>query len=121
MVELANQLPQGYQHSLAPRVQRARQRVEVIAGLKKALLEPTSEGAIVKAWRRVQRKKCQEIVPEDYLARITLAERRVTLLEAPVIADGFRWWKIRTTDAQEGFTIDRFGGERMLTPAREFE
>jgi len=82
MVELADQLPQGYQHSLAPRVQRARQRVEVIGRLKSALFQPTSEEAIVKAWRRVQRKKCQDLVSEDYLARITLAERRVSLLEA---------------------------------------
>ena len=82
MVELADQLPQGYEHCLAPRVERARQRVEAIGGLKKALFEPTGEGAIVKAWRRVQRKKCQELVPEDYLARIALAERREVLLDA---------------------------------------
>ena len=46
---------------------------------------------------------------------------RVTLLEVPVIADGFRWWKLRTADGDEGWAIDRFQGERLLIPARERE
>ena len=45
---------------------------------------------------------------------------RVTLLEAPVIAT-YRWWRVRTPDGQEGFLIDRFEGDRMLIPAREFD
>lgn len=45
----------------------------------------------------------------------------VTLLEVPQVANGFRWWKIRTADGQEGWTIDRFEGDRMLIPARETE
>lgn len=46
---------------------------------------------------------------------------RVTLLEVPEVANGFRWWKIRTEDGQEGWTIDRFDGDRMLIPAREVD
>jgi len=45
---------------------------------------------------------------------------RVTLLEAPVTVDGFRWWKIRA-DGQEGWTIDRFEGDRMLIPVEEVD
>lgn len=43
----------------------------------------------------------------------------VTLLDIPQVVDGFRWWKISTDDAQEGWIIDRFEGERMLIPAKE--
>jgi len=46
---------------------------------------------------------------------------RVTLLEAPQVVDGFRWWKIQTADGQEGWTIDRFDGDRMLIPAMELD
>lgn len=46
---------------------------------------------------------------------------RVTLVEAPQTVDGFQWWHIRTEDGQEGWTIDRFDGDRMLIPAKEVE
>ena len=46
---------------------------------------------------------------------------RVTLLDAPEVVNGFQWWHIRTEDGQEGWTIDRFEGDRMLIPAKEVE
>ena len=45
--------------------------------------------------------------------------QQVTLLEMPQFVDGYRWWRIRTEDGQEGWTVDRVEGERMLIPARE--
>jgi hypothetical protein len=82
MVDLADQLPQEYQYSLAPRVERARQRVTVIGQLNEVFRQPAGDSAIIKVWRRVQRKQCQELVPEEYRGRIALAEQRLTLIEA---------------------------------------
>ncbi len=45
----------------------------------------------------------------------------ITLLEAPQVVDGFRWWRIQTTEGLEGWTIDRFDGDRMMIPAKELE
>ena len=81
MVELADQLPERYGHSLSPRIERARQRVTTIARLTQAVLQPSGEKAILHAWRRVQRKQCQDLVPEDFADRIALAERRLGLIE----------------------------------------
>jgi uncharacterized protein YgiM (DUF1202 family) len=45
----------------------------------------------------------------------------VTLLdEAPVIADGLRWWHLRDAEGREGWAVDRIGIERTLAPLREF-
>jgi SH3-like domain-containing protein len=45
----------------------------------------------------------------------------VTLLdEAPVIADGLRWWHLRDAEGREGWAVDRIGIERSLAPLREF-
>jgi uncharacterized protein YgiM (DUF1202 family)/Tfp pilus assembly protein PilF len=45
----------------------------------------------------------------------------VTLLEeAPVTADGYRWWHLRDAEGREGWAVDRIGIERTLAPAREF-
>lgn len=44
---------------------------------------------------------------------------RVSLLEAPQLADGFQWWHIRLADGREGWVVDRISGERMLIPASE--
>jgi len=46
---------------------------------------------------------------------------RVTLLDTPEVVGGFQWWHIRTEDGQEGWTIDRFDGDRMLIPAKEIK
>jgi uncharacterized protein YgiM (DUF1202 family) len=43
----------------------------------------------------------------------------VTLLEGPVEADGFDWWKIRTSDGREGWVVDRIAGIRILIPMKE--
>jgi tetratricopeptide (TPR) repeat protein/uncharacterized protein YgiM (DUF1202 family) len=43
----------------------------------------------------------------------------VTLLEGPVEADGFDWWKIRTSDGREGWVVDRIAGIRILVPLKE--
>ncbi len=46
---------------------------------------------------------------------------RVTLLEAPQFADGYRWWKVRTQDGREGWLVDQIDGVRTLVPAKERE
>lgn len=46
---------------------------------------------------------------------------RVTLTDAPVIADNFRWWPIQTSDGRTGWAVDRIGVDRTLVPARERE
>jgi tetratricopeptide (TPR) repeat protein/uncharacterized protein YgiM (DUF1202 family) len=38
----------------------------------------------------------------------------VTILEGPQEADGFRWWKIRTSDGIEGWAVDEAEGEQTL-------
>lgn len=82
MVELAGQLPAAYAHSLAPRIERARQRVETIGDLRRAVLDDGSDDAILKAWRRVQRKQCQDLVPEEFRRQIAVAEQRRALVES---------------------------------------
>ena len=42
------------------------------------------------------------------------AQTRFTILEGPVCADGYRWWRIRTPSGQEGWTADGSGFERWL-------
>ena len=43
----------------------------------------------------------------------------VTLLDMPQFFEGYRWWRIRTTDDREGWAVDRVEGERVMIPARE--
>ena len=40
----------------------------------------------------------------------------VTLLEGPVAADGFRWWRIRTEDGVEGWAAEASGDVSTLLP-----
>jgi|GEM_PF-1353590 len=46
---------------------------------------------------------------------------RLTLLEVPQFANGFRWWKVRTPDGEEGWVVDQIEGVRTLVPAKELE
>ncbi|GAB4522358.1 MAG: hypothetical protein OHK0046_34770 [Anaerolineae bacterium] len=41
---------------------------------------------------------------------------RVTLLEGPVRADGYRWWRIRTSDGTEGWAADAVEEITTLLP-----
>lgn len=46
----------------------------------------------------------------------------ITILdEAPVIADGLRWWHIRDAEGREGWAVDHIGIERTIAPVREFQ
>ncbi len=42
-------------------------------------------------------------------------ETRVTITDGPTRADGYRWWKIRTNDGQEGWAVDFVDGLPTLT------
>lgn len=44
---------------------------------------------------------------------------RITLLEVPQFADGYRWWKVRTQDGREGWLVDQIEGVRTIVPAKE--
>lgn len=41
----------------------------------------------------------------------------VTLLEGPRKEDGYAWWRIRTADGQEGWSVERVDEEQTLQPA----
>lgn len=43
---------------------------------------------------------------------------QVTLLEGPILADGFSWWRIRTPDNQEGWVVEAAGDVVTLVPGR---
>lgn len=82
LVEAAAPLPQGYQYSLGARVDQARRRVAVITRLEKALAEPSSEAAIVAAWRAAAEAKCEALACAAWRPRIELAERRAAVIKA---------------------------------------
>ncbi len=82
MVELADQLPPYYQHSLGPRIERARQRVECLDALTAAVRDSGEDDTILRAWRRAQRKMCQDLVPAAFHASIGRAEQRRMIVES---------------------------------------
>lgn len=41
----------------------------------------------------------------------------VTLIEGPRKADGYVWWRIRTSDGLEGWSVERVDDEQTLQPA----
>jgi hypothetical protein len=43
-------------------------------------------------------------------------DTRLTLLEGPQEADGFVWWKVRTTTGIEGWVVETVGGLHSLVP-----
>jgi len=42
---------------------------------------------------------------------------RLTLLEGPIESEGFTWWRIRTSDGVEGWTVENNGDLQTLMPA----
>lgn len=94
------------------------ERVEEEQTLQLALL--TEQIAIVATGEEKLNLRAE---PATNAQRVTQLEdgTRVTLLEAPVIEGGFRWWHLRTDDGVEGWAVDRVQGERTLVPARERE
>ena len=78
----AMHLPHKYEYSLRPRVQRARQCLDAIGRLERALRESAGEVAIQKAWQTVVKAQSQRFVNPDHRPRIELAQRRLPLVEA---------------------------------------
>jgi tetratricopeptide (TPR) repeat protein/uncharacterized protein YgiM (DUF1202 family) len=44
---------------------------------------------------------------------------RATLLEGPVIANNFAWWRVRLSDGRMGWVVDQIDGLRTIIPAKE--
>lgn len=80
IVDAAAALPQGYRHSLGPRIELARRRAGAVGRLRRAIHDATSEAAIVAAWRAVCEAGCEGLVGAEPRARIEQAERRAPLL-----------------------------------------
>ncbi|MCU0475568.1 MAG: hypothetical protein MUC99_05575, partial [Anaerolineae bacterium] len=41
----------------------------------------------------------------------------VLLVEGPILANGFRWWRVELADGQQGWLVERLSLTRVLTPA----
>ncbi len=78
----AKHLPRGYEYSLRPRVETARQRLGAVCELERALHGLAGEAAIVAAWRKVVAAQCMRFVRPEDRPRIELAERRFAVIEA---------------------------------------
>jgi len=81
LVEAASALPEGYRYSLGPRVEQARRRVAAVTRLERVLAQPSSEAALVAAWRAVVEAKSEALVGPDRRPRIELAERRAAVIK----------------------------------------
>ncbi|MFH1265508.1 MAG: hypothetical protein ABIK89_07240 [Planctomycetota bacterium] len=78
---LAKHLPKGYEHTLRPRVERARRCVHAMRRLDRVLRESEGVAAIVAAWRRVVEAECQRFVDPEDRPRIELAQKQLALVE----------------------------------------
>lgn len=80
LLEVAAQLPAGYDHGLKQQVEHARARLRAREALARAIGEGTDETAIVEAWDEVVRAGCQAgVAPEDR-QRAELAQRRLPII-----------------------------------------
>lgn len=43
----------------------------------------------------------------------------VVIVEGPIEADGFRWWRVRTEDGEEGWAAQAVDDVTTLVPVRE--
>jgi hypothetical protein len=82
LVAAATELPQGYKFSLRERVERARRCVTVYTRLERVLADPSSEAAIVAAWRSVVEARAEPLVSMDWGVRIALAEERAPVMRS---------------------------------------
>jgi uncharacterized protein YgiM (DUF1202 family) len=58
----------------------------------------------------------------DFQIRTKLARgTQVTILEGPVEADGFSWWRVKEPSGVEGWVVDFVDGVITLIPRRAFE
>lgn len=80
VAEAASHLPAGYPHSLAKRVDEARQRVAALGRFERVIHAPPAEAAVVAAWRAVVESGCEALIDPTHRLRIEQAERRAPLL-----------------------------------------
>ena len=76
IVDAAEQLPEGYEHGLRRRVDRARKRMRALEALDRAVCETNDDHEIAAAWRLITRLECEGLVDADHRARAALAESR---------------------------------------------
>jgi hypothetical protein len=82
IVDAAARLPGGYLAAWQPRVELAQSRVAAMARLEQAFQEPTSEDALVAAWRQVVEAEAQRLVDLQRRIRVELAQKRLPLLKS---------------------------------------
>ncbi len=80
LVEAASRLPQGYQYSLAPRVDLARRRTAAAQRLAQSLENPRSEAGILAAGRSLLELGAVQMLSEQQRNRIALAKQRAPVL-----------------------------------------
>ncbi|NQT16092.1 MAG: hypothetical protein HQ582_25270, partial [Planctomycetes bacterium] len=82
IVVAAKHPPRGYEHSLRPRVERARQCLDVVGRLRRALRDSAGEVAIAEAWRTVVQAQCERFIDTADRPRIELAEKRFGMVQS---------------------------------------
>ena len=73
-------LPQGYQYSLHTRVQQARQRVDAVESMDRAVHQADDDEPIVAAWQQACQIRCEGLIPREFRPRIDLALKRLPIV-----------------------------------------
>lgn len=80
LIGTAGGLPADYEHDLQSRVQTARERLELLAGLRAALAEPASDLGIAGLWERLEKLEGASLVAASDRRRVLLAAARAPVL-----------------------------------------
>ena len=76
----ATLLPEGYQYSLRTRVEQARQRVEAVEQMDRAIHQADDDEPIAAAWQQACQIRCEGLIPRDFRPRIDLALKRLPIV-----------------------------------------
>jgi len=81
IVNLAQHLPRGYRHGLAPQVRRARLAVDGCRQLEAAIAEE-DDRRIAAAWDQLVQARSEALATPQQRARVQVAKQRLPLLES---------------------------------------
>jgi formylglycine-generating enzyme required for sulfatase activity len=82
IANVMQQLPNQYHEGVTRRSQQARKRMYAYREFIRALQEPCSETAAVKAWKELEQLRALTMVSKEHRERVKLAEVRVPLIKA---------------------------------------